>query len=192
MHKGRLEAFSDAAIAIFMTIMVLEMHPPHGVTWTALQPMLPTFLAYLLSFVYLGIYWNNHHHLMQAATGVTGAVLWANMHLLFWLSLIPFVTGWLGEHPTEHAPAAAYGGVLIMNAIAYTILYQLLVHHEGKDSRLAKAVGPDVKGWVSLVIYAVAIGLSFFWPLAAIALYVLVAIIWFVPDSRIERMFAGK
>ena len=189
MHKARLEAFSDAAIAIFMTIMVLELHPPHGSEWAALHEALPTLGAYLLSFVFIAIYWVNHHHLIQAVKTVNGPVLWANMHLMFWLSLVSFATNWIGEHPGQKAPVALYGLVLIMCAIAYTILYRVLKAHEGPDSKLAQAVGADIKGWVSLGIYAAGVALAFFVPYAAMACYALVAVTWFIPDSRIERTF---
>ena len=188
MHKGRLEAFSDGSIAIFITIMVLELHVPAGADWASLRPLIPVLSAYALSFIYIGIYWNNHHHMFQAVKSVNGAVLWANLHLLFWLSLVPFVTNWMGEHPTLQAPVAAYGLVLIMNAIAYTILYNVLKHHEGPDSQLARAVGADIKGWVSLSIYAIGVVMAFFVPVVSLAAYALVAAIWFIPDRRIERV----
>jgi len=192
MHKGRLEAFSDGVIAILITIMVLELRPPHGETVAALTPLLPTFLSYGLSFIYIGIYWNNHHHMLQAARSVTGPILWANMNLLFWLSLTPFATAWMGESHWAHGPVAVYGGVLLMCALAYTLLATLLVRHEGPDSHLARAMGSDLKGKISLVFYALAIGLSFVVPAAAMALYVLVAAIWFIPDRRIERVLDAK
>jgi uncharacterized membrane protein len=189
MGKGRLEAFSDGVLAIIITIMVLELRPPEEPTLEALRPLAPVFAAYALSFVYLGIYWNNHHHMLHAARSVNGAILWANLHLLFWLSLVPFVTAWIGEAHAGPIPVAVYGGVLIMAAIAYTILARLLVRHEGPESALAKALGGDIKGNISLLLYAAAIGLSFVLPLAGIAIYVLVAAIWFIPDRRIERQF---
>jgi uncharacterized membrane protein len=189
MHKGRLEAFSDGAIAIFLTIMVLELHAPAGLDWNDLRPLTPQVLTYVLSFVYVGIYWTNHHHMLQAVESISGGALWANLHLLFWLSLTPFVTGWLGEHPGATVPVAAYGLVLLMNAIAYTILNRVLIRHEGPDSRLARAVGADTKGWASLAIYVVAIGLAFVIPVASMVLYAVVAAIWFIPDRRIERVF---
>ena len=188
MHKGRLEAFSDGSIAIFITIMVLELHAPARADWTALRPLIPVLSAYALSFIYIGIYWNNHHHMFQAVRSVNGAALWANLHLLFWLSLIPFVTNWMGEHPTVSVPVAAYGLVMIMNAIAYTILNIVLQRHEGPDSPLARAIGSDIKGKVSLAIYAAAVGLAFLVPILSLGLYALVAAIWFIPDRRIERV----
>lgn len=192
MHKGRLEAFSDGSIAIFITIMVLELHVPAGADWSALRPLLPVLSAYALSFIYIGIYWNNHHHMFQAVKSVNGAILWANLHLLFWLSLVPFVTNWMGEHPTVSAPVAAYGLVLIMAAVAYTILYNALKRHEGPESQLARAIGADIKGWVSLSIYATGVGLAFFFPIASLAAYAVVAAIWFIPDSRIERAVISR
>ena len=187
MGKGRLEAFSDGVLAIIITIMVLELRPPEEPTLQALRPLAPVLAAYALSFVYLGIYWNNHHHMLHAARSVTGAILWANLHLLFWLSLVPFTTAWIGEAHAGSVPVAVYGGVLIMAAVAYTILARLLVRHEGRDSTLAKAFRGDRKGNLSLVLYAVGIVLSLFVPLAGIAVYVLVASIWVIPDRRIER-----
>jgi len=192
MHKGRLEAFSDGSIAIFITIMVLELHVPAGADWSALRPLIPVLSAYALSFIYIGIYWNNHHHMFQAVKSVNGAILWANLHLLFWLSLVPFVTNWVGEHPTVSAPVAAYGLVLIMTAIAYTILYNALKRHEGPESQLARAIGADIKGWVSLSIYAAGVGLAFFFPIASLAAYAVVAAIWFIPDNRIERALISR
>jgi uncharacterized membrane protein len=187
MHKGRLEAFSDGVVAIIITIMVLELKVPGGAALADLRPLLPTFLSYALSFVYVGIYWNNHHHMLQAARTVTGPILWANMHLLFWLSLVPFATAWMGEHHLESGPVAAYGFVLIMNAIAYTVLARLLIRHEGPDSALGRAFGRDLKGKVSLACYAVAIVAAFVQPMLSLALFVLVAAIWFIPDPRVER-----
>jgi uncharacterized membrane protein len=187
MGKGRLEAFSDGVLAIIITIMVLELRPPEEPTLEALKPLFSVFAAYALSFVYLGIYWNNHHHMLHATRTVTGAVLWANLHLLFWLSLVPFATAWIGEAHAGPIPVAIYGCVLIMAAIAYSILARLLVRHEGPGSPLAKALGSDRKGNLSLVLYAVGIALSFLLPIAGIAVYVLVASIWFIPDRRIER-----
>ena len=187
MGKGRLEAFSDGVLAIIITIMVLELKVPHGDSWAALQPLIPVFFSYLLSFIYLGIYWNNHHHLLQAARHVSGSVLWANLHLLFWLSLIPFVTGWMGENHFAPLPVALYGGVLLFSAIAYYILSQSLIASHGKDSALAIALGRDFKGKVSLVIYAVAILLAFVNSWFAGSLYTLVALLWLIPDRRIEK-----
>ena len=186
MGKGRLEAFSDGVIAIIITIMVLELKAPRGAGFASLGPLIPIFLSYVLSFVYVGIYWNNHHHMLHAAQKVSGAVLWANLHLLFWLSLIPFVTAWMDENHFAAAPIALYGGVLLMAAIAYYNLARCLAATNGKDSVLALAFGKDVKGRISILIYAVGIGLSFVNPWAALALYVFVACIWFIPDRRIE------
>jgi uncharacterized membrane protein len=187
MGKGRLEAFSDGVIAIIITIMVLELRPPEQPTLEALRPLAPVLAAYALSFVYVAIYWNNHHHMLHAARSVSGPILWANMHLLFWLSLFPFATAWMGESHVSTVPVAVYGGVLIMAAVAYTILATLLVRHEGKDSNLARAFGSDLKGKASIVLYGVGIGLSFVRPWLGIALYMLVAVMWFIPDRRIER-----
>ncbi len=194
MHKGRVEAFSDAVIAIALTIMVLEFKPPHEVTLDSLKPLLPEFGGYVLSFVYLGIYWNNHHHMFQVAKHVNGAVLWANMHLLFWLSLVPFVTSWMGEHALSTGPVVAYGFVLLMAGVAYYVLTLCLLGAHSRDSDFAKALGSDAKGKVSIVIYVVAIGLAFASPIAACVLYGCVAIMWLVPDKRFERvaMMAGK
>ncbi|MFL6336162.1 MAG: TMEM175 family protein [Pyrinomonadaceae bacterium] len=190
MGKGRLEAFSDGVLAIIITIMVLELKVPHGVGLSDLRPLLPVFLSYILSFIYVGIYWSNHHHLLHAVTQVNGRTLWANLHLLFWLSLIPFATGWMGENNFAAWPVAVYGGVLLSAAIAYFILAHVLVSHQGRDSALAKALGKDVKGKASVVCYAAAIPLSFVSPLLACALYVLVAVMWLIPDRRIERALA--
>jgi uncharacterized membrane protein len=187
MGKGRLEAFSDGVIAIIITIMVLELKVPHAADLAALRPLFPVFLSYVLSFIYLGIYWNNHHHLLQMARHVNGNVLWANLHLLFWLSLIPFVTGWTGENHFAALPVAFYGTVLLFAALAYFILTRSLISHHGKDSALAIALGRDFKGKVSVVIYALAIVLSFVNSWFAFLLYVLVAVMWLVPDRRIER-----
>ncbi len=187
MTSSRLEAFSDGVLAIIITIMVLELKVPHGAEWSALTPLLPVFVSYVLSFVYVGIYWNNHHHLLKAVDRIGGGVLWANLHLLFWLSLFPFAAGYLGENHFAAAPTALYGIVLLMAGVAYTILVRaLLVHHE-KDSALARAIGRDRKGLLSLVLYASGIGLSFVVPWVANAIYVVVAVIWLVPDQRIER-----
>jgi uncharacterized membrane protein len=188
MDKGRLEAFSDGVIAIIITIMVLELKVPHEPNLAALRPLVPVFLSYVLSFIYLGIYWNNHHHLFQAARQVNGRVLWANLHLLFWLSLIPFVTGWAGENDFAALTVAFYGVVLLFAAIAYFILTRTLISHHGKDSPLAIALGRDAKGMASVMIYAVAILLSFVNSGFAFMLYVFVAIMWLVPDRRIERI----
>jgi uncharacterized membrane protein len=189
--KGRIEAFSDGVIAIIITIMVLEMKVPHGDTLASLKPLIPVFLSYVLSFIYVGIYWNNHHHLMQAVRSVNGATLWANLHLLFWLSLIPFVTGWMGENHFTQWPVICYGVVLIMNGIAYNLLARILIRHHGEHSVLAEAYGSDWKGRSSIVIYAVAIGLSWYSAMAAFALYVIVAAMWFIPDKRIENKLSS-
>ena len=188
MTKGRLEAFSDGVIAIIITIMVLEMKVPHGSTFADLQPLLWVFLSYVLSFVNVGIYWNNHHHMLHAAKHVNGPVLWANLHLLFWLSLMPFATGWMGENHFAPVPTALYGLVLLMSAVAYTILTYALIRLEGRDSLLAKAVGTDRKGILSLVLYLIAVPSAFFQPWLAGALYVVVALVWLVPDRRVERV----
>ena len=190
MGKGRLEAFSDGVIAIIITIMVLELKVPHGANWTALATLSPVFLSYVLSFIYVGIYWNNHHHLFQAVHKINGRILWANLHLLFWLSLTPFVTGWMGENHFAPLPVALYGVNLFMAAISYTILVRALLTQHGKDSTLAQAIGKDFKGYISLAIYFTAILLSFVQPWIGFSLYVLVAIIWFVPDRRIEKRIA--
>ena len=190
MHNGRLEAFSDGVIAILITIMVLEIKVPHGDSLHDLIPMLPVLSSYLLSFVFLGIYWNNHHHMLQAARHVDGGILWANMHLLFWLSLVPTATSWMGEHPFASGPVAAYGAVLLAAGGAYFLLSRLLIARHGAESVLARAVGGDGKGLISLVMYAVAIVLAFFAPRVSCALYVAVAVMWLVPDRRIERVLA--
>ena len=187
MTKGRIEAFSDAVIAIIMTIMVLELRPPEGTHWSDLQPLVPVFLTYVLSFVYLGIYWNNHHHLLQATTRITGGILWANLNLLFWLSLFPFATGWMGENHAATVPTIAYGLVLLLAAVAYYILQSVIVRSEGPDSRLAAALGGDLKGKISPIVYAAAILIAFVSPYVALALYVVVALMWLIPDRRIER-----
>lgn len=187
MHKGRLEAFSDGVIAVIITIMVLELKPPHEADIHALIMLCPVFISYILSFIFIAIYWNNHHHMLQAATKVNGAILWANMHLLFWLSLIPFLTAWMGEHSFAEWPVALYGTDLLMCGLAYYILARLLVTHHGKDSAIAHAIGNDFKGIASLVIYAIAIPLAFIKPMASYALYASVALMWLVPDRRIEK-----
>jgi uncharacterized membrane protein len=188
VDKGRLLSFSDGVIAIILTIMVLELKVPLGASFEALQPVLPVFFCYVLSFVFVSIYWVNHHHHLQVAKAVSGGVLWANLHLLFWLSLIPFVTGWMGENHFASGPVALYGVVMIMAGSGYYILVRAIMAAEGSGSAVAKAVGKDLKGKVSLVFYALAIALSFFLPWAAVSLYVLVAIIWLVPDKRMERV----
>jgi uncharacterized membrane protein len=187
MQKGRLEAFSDGVIAILITIMVLELKVPHQDTLDALRPLFPVILSYILSFIYLAIYWNNHHHLFQVVHHVNGSILWANLHLLFWLSLIPFVTAWTGENHFSALPVACYGVVMLCAAIAYLILTITLIAHHGKDSTLAIAIGRDFKGKLSIAIYATAILLAFINSFAAFSLYVVVAIIWLIPDRRIER-----
>jgi uncharacterized membrane protein len=187
MVKGRVEAFSDGVVAIIITIMVLELKVPHGVALADLKPVVPVFLGYILSFIYVGIYWNNHHHLFQGVKTVNGAILWANLHLLFWLSTVPFATAWMGENPLTTTPVALYGAVLIMNAVAFTILTAVLVRHEGPDSPLAKAIGADFKEKISLLMYAVGIAAAFFQPIVSLLLYVAVAMIWFIPDRRVER-----
>ena len=188
MNKERLTAFSDGVIAVIITIMVLEMKVPHGSGLAALWPLAPVFVSYVLSFVYVGIYWNNHHHLLHAVRSIDGRILWANLHLLFWLSLIPFCSGWMGENHFETMPVALYGVVLLMCGIAYYILSRLLIAHHGRESSLAMALGSDLKGIVSVLLYIVAIPLAFFSPPAAFAIYALVAAIWFIPDRRIEKV----
>jgi uncharacterized membrane protein len=190
MGKNRLEAFSDGVIAIIITIMVLELKVPHGDDLSVLSELLPVFVSYILSFIYIGIYWNNHHHMLHIVHKVNGPILWANMHLLFWLSLVPFVTGWMGENHFTALPVALYGINLLMAAIAYFILSHALIRHHGKDSKLARAFGADLKGMISPTIYAIAIPLSFVNPWVAFSLYVLVAAIWVVPDTRIERVLS--
>jgi uncharacterized membrane protein len=188
MEKNRLEAFSDGVLAIIITIMVLELKVPHGWELTALQPLLPVFLTYLLSFIYVEIYWNNHHHLLKAAHKVNGAMMWANLHLLFWLSLFPFVTGWMGQNHFKPVPTALYGVVMLLAAIAYYILQSVIIAGEGCDSKLAASIGRDYKGKLSPMLYAVAIAASFFWPWIAGGIYVLVALMWLAPDRRIARV----
>lgn len=189
MNSNRLEAFSDGVLAIIITIMVLELKVPHGTDMEALAPLLPVFLSYVLSFIYIGIYWNNHHHMMHTVKKVNGGILWANLHLLFWLSLIPFATGWMGENHFEKLPVALYGFILLMAAIAYFILQRNILKIQGKDSALSRALGKDLKGKASPIIYIVAIISSFYSPWMAGALYVLVALIWLIPDKRIEIIF---
>ncbi len=191
MGTNRLEAFSDGVIAIIITIMVLELRPPHGTDIEALRPLLPVVLSYVLSFVYLGIYWNNHHHMLHVTKRIDGAVLWANLHLLFWLSLVPFATAWMGENHFAAVPTAVYGVVLLMAAIAYFILARAIIRCEGPNSVLALAFGRDWKGKASPLLYVLAIGLSFVHEALAQAIYTLVAIMWLIPDRRIERALAG-
>ena len=192
MHKARLEAFSDGVIAIIITIMVLELKVPHETGIAALRPLIPVFLSYVLSFVFVGIYWNNHHHMLQAAERVNGPILWANLHLLFWLSLVPFVTAWMGENHFAPVPVALYGCVLLMAGVAYTILTRVLIAYHGNESVLAVAVGSDLKGKASIAMYAAAIPLAFVNPALSGGLYVMVAILWLVPDRRIERTVARR
>jgi len=191
MGKNRLEAFSDGVLAIIITIMVLEMKVPHSDDFAALQPLLPIFLSYVLSFVYIGIYWNNHHHLLHATHRVSGGMLWANLHLLFWLSLFPFVTGWMGENHFASLPTALYGVVLLMASIAYLILQRMIIASEGKSSMLARAIGKDIKGRLSWLIYAAAIPVAFVNQWLAQIFYVFVALMWLVPDRRIEDALSG-
>ncbi len=190
MHKGRLEAFSDGVIAIIITIMVLEMKVPHGAgaDLLALKPVIPVFLSYVMSFAYLAIYWSNHHHLLQATKQVNGPILWANLHLLFWLSLVPFTTAWMGENSFAAVPVALYGFVLLAGACAYFILVRALIGHHGRDSALARAIGSDRKGKISIVFYLIAIAVSWTIPLAACAIYAWVAVMWIIPDRRIEKV----
>jgi uncharacterized membrane protein len=187
MTKSRLEAFSDGVIAIIITIMVLELKVPHGDDWAALRPIAPVFLAYVLSFTNIGIYWNNHHHMLHMTDRINGKILWANLHLLFWLSLVPVTTAWMGDHHLAPLPTAVYGVVLLASGIAYVILERLIIAEQGPHSKLAAAVGKDVKGWASLVLYVTAIALAFVNQSVSQALYALVALMWLVPDKRIER-----
>lgn len=192
MGKGRLEAFSDGVMAIIITIMVLELKVPHGERLDALTPLVPVFFSYVLSFIYVGIYWNNHHHMLHAALKVTGPILWANLHLLFWLSLFPFATGWMGENHFAAVPSAVYGVVLFMAAVAYWILQKTIVSSQGDNSLLKKALGNDWKGRSSPTVYAVAMVVAFWSPSLAQGLYALVALIWLIPDRRIEKALATK
>lgn len=187
MKKGRLEAFSDGVFAIIITIMVLELHVPHGKDISDLVPLLPVFMSYVLSFTYVGIYWNNHHHMLYAVDKINGRVLWANLNLLFWLSLIPFVTAWMGDNHFSQWPVIFYGLLLIMNGLSYNLLCHLLVREAGVDSPIAEAVGKDWKGKLSVIIYALAILIAFFNAWLAFGIYVVVAMIWFIPDKRIEK-----
>lgn len=190
--KTRLEAFSDAVIAIILTIMVLELKPPPGIEIAELRPLVPVFLAYVLSFIYLGIYWNNHHHMIHTVRRVTGGILWANLHLLFWLSLVPFTTHWMGEHPRSSGPTAVYALNLLMAAIAYWILQSLIVKADGPDSLLGRAVGGDIKGKLSPVLYVAALAIAFVAPMIAQLIFVGVAVMWLVPDRRIERAIGDE
>jgi uncharacterized membrane protein len=192
LTRGRLEAFSDGVIAILITIMVLDLRVPHGSGWSAIYPVIPILLMYVLSFVFLGIYWNNHHHLLSLAERVNGRVLWANVHLLFWLSLIPFLTRWMGENKFESLAVAVYGVGLFFAAVAFTILLRLLIQAQGSDARLRDAVGRDYKGKLSLLLYAAAVALAFPARLISLALYVVVALMWLVPDPRIERVHSER
>ena len=191
-ESSRLEAFSDGVMAVIITVMVLELKPPHLTTLESLRPVLPTFAAYVLSFVFIGIYWNNHHHMLRASSRVDGRSMWANLHLLFWLSLAPFTTAWLGEHPTAAVPTALYGLVLFLDAIAYTLLQNALLAVNGRDSAFATAVRTDLKGKVSPVLYICAIGLAFVAPAISDVLFVAVAVVWIVPDRRFEPVIASR
>jgi uncharacterized membrane protein len=188
MSKGRLEAFSDGVIAIIITIMVLELKVPHGADLAALRPLLPVFLTYVMSFVYVAIYWNNHHHMLQACERINGRILWTNTHLLFWLSLVPFVTGWMGENRFAPLPTAIYGIVMLGAGIAYVILQSAIIAHHGRQSKLARAVGRDFKGKVSAASYIAAIPLAFVNPWISVAIFVTLALMWFIPDRRIELL----
>jgi uncharacterized membrane protein len=190
MKPTRLEAFTDGVLAIIITIMVLELKVPHGTGLDVLRPLVPVLASYVLSFVYIGIYWNNHHHMMHACRRVTGSLLWANLHLLFWLSLVPFATGWMGENHFARVPAAVYGFVLLMAGVAYLILEQRMIAAEGESSLVKRAIGDDRKGKASALLYALAIGLAFVSPLISLAIYAAVAIMWVVPDRRMERVLA--
>ncbi len=192
MSKSRLEAFSDGVLAIIITIMVLELHIPHGADIAALKPLAPVFLSYVLSFVFVGIYWNNHHHMLQAVRRISGGALWANLHLLFWLSLLPAVTGWMGANEFAALPTALYGVILLMSGVAYTILCRALIKADGKDSLLLNAIGADRKGRASLALYAVAIPTAFWNCWVSKAVYVVVALMWLIPDRRIEKLFATR
>ncbi|MCC7479619.1 DUF1211 domain-containing protein [bacterium] len=192
MQKNRLEAFSDGVLAIIITIMVLELHVPEEASWQALLPLLPKGLSYLLSFVYLGIYWNNHHHMLHTVRHVTGGILWANLHLLFWLSLVPFSTAWVGEQHLSPVPTLLYGLVLLLAAVAYFILQSSIIRSQGQDGELAQAVGRDIKGKISPVLYALALPAALWQPWLSMALYTLVALIWLVPDRRIEGRLGGS
>ena len=192
MGKTRLEAFSDGVIAIIITIMVLELKIPHGQNFQSLAPLLPVFLSYVLSFIYVGIYWNNHHHLLHMLHKVTGGILWANLHLLFWLSLFPFVTGWMGENHFAPMTLVLYGFILLMAAIAYQILQLAILRQLGKESSLAKALGKDVKGKISIVLYLLAVSIAFYSPLISGGIYILVALMWLIPDKRIENLLIGN
>jgi uncharacterized membrane protein len=186
VSPARLEAFSDGVLAIVITIMVLELRAPHGADWQSLQPLLPQFLSYVLSFIYLAIYWNNHHHMLKLAGTVNGAILWANMHLLFWLSLVPFSTGWMGENQFAKLPVAIYGVTLLMPALAWKLLQTAIIKHQGKNSPLGEALGSDAKGWLSLALYLTGIGVALIAPAVSMLFYALVALMWLTPDRRFE------
>jgi uncharacterized membrane protein len=192
MGKGRFEAFSDGVLAIIITIMVLELKVPHGEELSALRPLIPVFLSYVLSFVNVGIYWNNHHHMLHTVQRVTGPILWANLHLLFWLSLMPFATGWMGENHFSNAAVALYGVVLLMSGLAYKVLQETIIKSQGAQSILKQAVGGDAKGLVALGLYVTAIPLAFWYPAISLSFYVIVSLFWFVPDKRIERVLGSK
>jgi uncharacterized membrane protein len=192
MGKGRFEAFSDGVLAIIITIMVLELKVPHGEELSALRPLIPVFLSYVLSFVNVGIYWNNHHHMLHTVQRVTGPILWANLHLLFWLSLMPFATGWMGENHFSNAAVALYGVVLLMSGLAYKLLQERIIKSQGAQSILKQAVGGDAKGLVALGLYVTAIPLAFWYPAISLSFYVIVSLFWFVPDKRIERVLGSK
>ncbi|HEX7917986.1 MAG TPA: TMEM175 family protein [Gemmatimonadales bacterium] len=192
MTKGRLEAFSDGVIAILITIMVLELRVPHDASWNALRPIAPVLASYVLSFIYIGIYWNNHHHMLHTCQRVTGGILWANMHLLFWLSLVPFTTGWMGENHFAPHTVALYGGTLFMAGVAYYILQLTIIRAQGEHSLLKHAIGIDWQGKSSPILYAIAIACAFSRPAVSLAIYAAVAIIWLVPDRRIERVLGGE
>ena len=192
MGKGRLEAFSDGVMAIIITIMVLELKVPHGAEWEELRPLVPVLGSYVLSFVFIGIYWNNHHHMLHATQRVNGAILWANLHLLFWLSLVPFVTNWMGENHFATRPVALYGVVLLMSGITYYVLSRFIVRYQGQDSAIVVALGDDLKGRLSLVLYAIAIPFAFVNPFISLCLYIIVAIMWLIPDKRIEKVLNSE
>lgn len=190
MNKNRLEAFSDGVLAIIITILVLEMKAPHGKEWSSLVSLIPSFLAYILSFIYLRIYWNNHHHMLHTVKKISGKILWANLNLLFWLSMIPFVTAWVGEYKIQEAPVALYGIVLLMSALSYFILQNIIIKEQGPNSILNKAIKNDIKGKASSILYISAIIFAFFIPWISIILYIIVALLWLVPDKRIEKVLA--
>jgi uncharacterized membrane protein len=188
MTKNRLEAFSDGVLAIIITIMVLEFKTPEGSTWDDLKPLLPKFLSYALSFIYVGIYWNNHHHMFHIVKKINGKVLWANLHLLFWLSLIPFITGWIGENHTAKFPIMLYGIILLMSGFSFSVLQKIIIKLEGKESVISKAIGNGYKEKISLLSYLIAVGIAYYLPNISLAIYIMVALMWFIPDKRIEKM----